>query len=49
MLKELGVILPFSSGGLTKMVDSFEGQDLSVSNIFHKSSIEVNEEGTELE
>jgi serpin B len=47
MMKELGVSLPFSSGGLTKMVDSLEGQDLSVSNIFHKSSIEVNEEGTE--
>jgi serpin B len=47
MLEELGVILPFSSGGLTKMVDSLDGQNLSVSNIFHKSCIEVNEEGTE--
>jgi serpin B len=47
ILKELGVILPFSSGGLTKMVDSLDGQNLSVSNIFHKSCIEVNEEGTE--
>jgi serpin B len=46
-LKELGVILPFSPGGLTKMVDSPEGKDLLVSNIFHKSFIEVNEEGTE--
>ena len=46
-MKELGVISPFSSGGLTKIVDSLEGQDLSVSNIFHKSFIEVNEEGTE--
>jgi serpin B len=46
MLKDLGVILPFSSGGLTKMVDSLEGQNLSVSNIFHKSFIEVNEKGT---
>ncbi|WJX41345.1 hypothetical protein P8452_28710 [Trifolium repens] len=47
MLKELGVVLPFSAGGLTKMVDSPIGQQLNVSNIFHKSFIEVNEEGTE--
>jgi serpin B len=47
-LKELGVILPFAEGGLTKMVvDSFEGKQLYVSNIFQKSFIEVNEEGTE--
>ncbi|XP_058786239.1 serpin-ZX-like [Vicia villosa] len=46
VLKELGVVLPFSTGGLTKMVDS-EGQNLCVSNIFHKSFIEVNEKGTE--
>ncbi|XP_057443049.1 serpin-ZX-like [Lotus japonicus] len=43
VLKELGVVLPFSSdANLRKMVDS----DLCVSNIFHKSFIEVNEEGT---
>ncbi|XP_058786238.1 serpin-ZX-like [Vicia villosa] len=47
VLKELGVVLPFSTGGLTKMVDSLEGQNLCVSNIFHKSFIEVNEKGTE--
>ncbi|CAL5204634.1 unnamed protein product [Lathyrus oleraceus] len=47
VLKELGVVLPFSTGGLTKMVDSLVGQNLCVSNIFHKSFIEVNEEGTE--
>ncbi|WJX34828.1 hypothetical protein P8452_22901 [Trifolium repens] len=46
MLKELGVVLPFSEGGLTKMVESPRNQDLYVSNIFHKSFIEVNEEGT---
>ncbi|MCH82221.1 serpin-ZX-like [Trifolium medium] len=46
-LKELGVILPFSHGNLTKMVDSCEGRDLSVSNIFHKCFIDVNKEGTE--
>jgi serpin B len=47
MLKELGVVLPFSPGGLTKMVDSVEDQKLYVSKIFHKSFIIVNEEGTE--
>ncbi|KAK7410012.1 hypothetical protein VNO78_00474 [Psophocarpus tetragonolobus] len=47
VLKELGVVLPFSVGGLTEMVDSPVGQNLCVSNIFHKSFIEVNEEGTE--
>jgi serpin B len=48
ILKELGVVLPFSGGGLTKLVDStVTGQNLYVSDIFHKSFIEVNEEGTE--
>ncbi|RHN73811.1 putative Serpin family protein [Medicago truncatula] len=47
-LKELGVVLPFFPGGLTKMVDSLAGQSLSVSHIFHKSFIRVNEEGTEV-
>jgi serpin B len=47
MLKELGVTLPFSSRSLTKMVDSLEGQNLFVSNVFHKSFVDVNEEGTE--
>ena len=47
MLKELGVVLPFSGGGLTKMVNSSVSQNLCVSKIFHKSFIEVNEEGTE--
>jgi serpin B len=45
MMKELGVVLPFFPGGLTKMVDN--GHDLYVSNIFHKSFIKVDEEGTE--
>jgi len=44
MLKELGVGLDFS---LSKMVDSLPDQDHFVSQIFHKSFIEVNEEGTE--
>ncbi|MBA0745820.1 hypothetical protein Gogos_008379 [Gossypium gossypioides] len=48
VLKRLGLVLPFSGeGGLTEMVDSPQGRDLYVSNIFHKSFIEVNEEGTE--
>jgi len=45
MLKELGVVLPFTNGGLTRMV--MGTQNLCISNIFHKSFIEVNEEGTE--
>ncbi|XP_047962639.1 serpin-ZX [Salvia hispanica] len=47
VLKGLGLVLPFTGGGLTEMVDSSTGKDLYVSNIFHKSFIEVNEEGTE--
>ncbi|KAL3732777.1 hypothetical protein ACJRO7_022319 [Eucalyptus globulus] len=47
-LKKLGLVLPFlGEGGLTEMVDSLEGGNLYVSSIFHKSFIEVNEEGTE--
>ncbi|KAG6624764.1 serpin-ZX-like [Carya illinoinensis] len=47
ILKGLGLVLPFSGGDLTEMVDSPVGQNLYVSNIFQKSFIEVNEEGTE--
>ncbi|XP_009365653.2 serpin-ZX [Pyrus x bretschneideri] len=48
VLKSLGLVLPFvGPGGLTEMVDSPEGERLYVSSIFHKSFIEVNEEGTE--
>ncbi|KAF0921997.1 hypothetical protein E2562_020678 [Oryza meyeriana var. granulata] len=48
LLKGLGPHLPFSSeADLTEMVDSPEGQNLFVSSIFHKSFVEVNEEGTE--
>ncbi|MCH91675.1 serpin-ZX [Trifolium medium] len=46
LLKELGLILPFYMGGLTKMVDSPISEELFVSNIIQKSFIEVNEEGT---
>lgn len=47
VLKEMGVLLPFTKGGLTEMTDSPVGQNLYVSSIFHKSFIELNEEGTE--
>ncbi|KAK9748343.1 hypothetical protein RND81_02G051000 [Saponaria officinalis] len=47
VLKDLGVNSAFSGGGLTEMVDSPVAQNLGVSSIFHKSFIEVNEEGTE--
>ncbi|XP_057427900.1 serpin-ZX-like isoform X2 [Lotus japonicus] len=50
LLKKLGVVLPFSQSDadLTKMVDSPNGRgDLHVYEVFHKSFIEVNEEGTE--
>ncbi|KAH7841217.1 hypothetical protein Vadar_027198 [Vaccinium darrowii] len=49
VLKGLGLVLPFSGDeGLTEMVDSTSvSRNLYVSSIFHKSFIEVNEEGTE--
>lgn len=48
VLKGLGLVLPFSAGGLTEMVDDESvGRKLYVSGIFQKSLIEVNEEGTE--
>ncbi|MED6192796.1 hypothetical protein PIB30_013427 [Stylosanthes scabra] len=48
VLKELGVDLPFIPGDLTEMVDdSCVSKKLYVSKIYHKSFIEVNEEGTE--
>ncbi|XP_073222918.1 serpin-ZX-like [Cicer arietinum] len=47
VVMELGVVLPFSPpGGMTKLVDSFIGKHNFVTNIHHKSFIEVNEEGT---
>ncbi|ERN10114.1 hypothetical protein AMTRI_Chr13g91230 [Amborella trichopoda] len=47
-LKKLGLVLPFSDQAeLSEMVDSSAGHNLSVSSVFHKSFIEVNEEGTE--
>ncbi|KAL6566959.1 hypothetical protein OROMI_015363 [Orobanche minor] len=46
VLKEMGVVLPFSRrANFTKMVDS---SYVYVDRMFHKASIEVNEEGTEV-
>ncbi|WOL08980.1 hypothetical protein Cni_G17733 [Canna indica] len=48
VLKDLSLVLPFSGDAdLSEMVDSPVGRNLSVSSIFHKSFIQVNEEGTE--
>ncbi|KAK1383486.1 SERPIN domain-containing protein [Heracleum sosnowskyi] len=48
IIKELGLVLPFMDvGEFTELVHSQHGGKVCVSNIFHKSYIEVNEEGTE--
>ncbi|KAL8051399.1 hypothetical protein ABFX02_06G145500 [Erythranthe guttata] len=50
VLKELGMVLPFSCGDFTEMVYSTittPTEKLFVSEIFHKAFIDVNEEGTE--
>ncbi|GFP98151.1 serpin-zx [Phtheirospermum japonicum] len=44
VLQGQGLVLPFSSGGLTEMV---ENEGLKISDFFHKSCIEVDEQGTE--
>ncbi|KAL6503342.1 hypothetical protein OROGR_025265 [Orobanche gracilis] len=48
VLKELGVVSPFSrDADFTKMLDSPSIEEVYVGSMFHKASIEVNEEGTE--
>ncbi|CAM8939225.1 unnamed protein product [Rhodiola kirilowii] len=48
VLKDLGLISPFiCMKDFTEMVDDPLGEDLYISGIYHKSIIEVNEEGTE--
>lgn len=48
LLKGLGLKLPFSAeADLSEMVDSPLAKSLYVSSVFHKSFVEVNEEGTE--
>lgn len=48
ILKKMGLDLPFSNeANFAEMVESPVGNSLSISNVFHKSFVEVNEEGTE--
>ncbi|CAA7055930.1 unnamed protein product [Microthlaspi erraticum] len=49
VLKDMGLTSPFTRGGsLIEMIDSPSvAENLYVSNILHKTSIEVDEEGTE--
>ncbi|MED6131247.1 hypothetical protein PIB30_008287 [Stylosanthes scabra] len=44
VLMDMGLVLPFSKGALTEMVEGSD--DAHVSEIFQKCMIEVNEEGT---
>ncbi|KAL6183591.1 hypothetical protein ACLB2K_045002 [Fragaria x ananassa] len=48
LLKTVGLELPFVPGGLTEMVTSPMGDNLYVSQIQHKSYIDVNEDNTEV-
>ncbi|XP_062106366.1 serpin-ZX-like [Humulus lupulus] len=47
-MHKMGLKLPFKPGELTEVIDCpILGKDIFVSKVFHKSCIEVNEEGTE--
>ncbi|KAF3450078.1 hypothetical protein FNV43_RR06158 [Rhamnella rubrinervis] len=47
IMKEMGLKFPFTDGEVTEMVDCLNCDKFYVSNIFHHSHIEVNEESTE--
>eukprot|EP00249_Psilotum_nudum_P021653 c28189_g1_i1 orf=92-1114(+) len=47
-LREFGLLLPFSAeANFSGIAESSETSRLSISNVFHKAFVEVNEEGTE--
>ncbi|GFP78887.1 serpin-zx [Phtheirospermum japonicum] len=46
VLQGQGLVLPFLPGGLNEMVEK-GGERLKISNFFHKSCIDVDEQGTE--
>ncbi|XP_059073687.1 serpin-ZX-like [Cryptomeria japonica] len=48
ILKTMGLVLPFTiHANFDDMVEFYEGERLCITNVFHKSFVEVNEVGTE--